>query len=59
MDHFCYLCFVFVMLSCVFIAALCSPAGERTDLLALLYVVFWHFPMWFPGSGLVLDCIDS
>ena len=18
-----------------------------------------HFPMWYPGSGVVLDCIDS
>ena len=28
MDHFCYLCFVFVMFSCLFIAALWSPAGK-------------------------------
>ena len=27
-DHFCYFCFVFVMLSCLFIAALWSPAGK-------------------------------
>ena len=20
---------------------------------------FCHFPMWYPGSGVVLDCIDS
>ena len=19
---------------------------------------FCHFPMWYPGSGVVLDCID-
>ena len=25
---FCYLCFVFVMLSCLFVAALWSPAGK-------------------------------
>ena len=37
MDLFCYLCFVFVMLSCrPFIAVL-----ERADLLALLYVVIY------------------
>ena len=28
MDHFCYLCFVFVMLSYVFNAALWSPTGK-------------------------------
>ena len=38
MDHFCYLCFVFVMLSC------------------LAFVAF--FPVWCPGSVVVLDCID-
>ena len=29
MDHLCYLCLVFVMLSRLFIAALRSPAGKR------------------------------
>ena len=28
MDHLCYLCLVFVMLSRLFIAALLSPAGK-------------------------------
>ena len=28
MDHFCYLCFVFVLFSCVFIAVLWSPCGK-------------------------------
>ena len=28
MDHLCYLCIVFVMLSCLLIAALWSPAGK-------------------------------
>ena len=23
------------------------------------FLVFCHFPMWCPGSGVVLDCIDS
>ena len=59
MDHF---CFVFVMLSCLFIAALWSPAGKGlTPWLSFVIVLlcFRHFPMWYPGSGLVLDCIDS
>ena len=53
------LCPVSVMLSCLFNAALWSPAGERVDLLALLCVVLllFHFPMWCPGSGVVLNCI--
>ena len=33
MDHFCYLCFVFVMLSCLFIAA-------RANLLRVMFLVF-------------------
>ena len=36
------LCFVFVLFSCLFIAALWSPAGNlRSDLLALLYVMYY------------------
>ena len=35
----------------------------RDSILALLCVMFYcvycHFPMWCPGSGVVLDCIDS
>ena len=47
MDHFCYLCFVFVMLSCLFIAALWSPAGKGLTfwlLLVMFYCVFVTFP---------------
>ena len=58
----CYLCLVFVMLSRLFIAALWSPAGKGL-ISWLLFVtfncVFCHFPMWYPGSGVVLDCIVS
>ena len=35
---------------------------ERADLLALVCDVklcICHFPMWYPVSGVVLDCIDS
>ena len=32
MDHLCYLCLVFVMLSRLFIAALGSPAGKGLTL---------------------------
>ena len=46
MDHSCYLCLVFVMLSRLFIDALWSPAGKGLSL-----SLVW--------SGVVLDCIDS
>ena len=55
-------------MSCVFHAFAyvhCCPVvtcWERADLLALVcYVLlcFCHFPMWYPGSGVVLDGIDS
>ena len=47
MDPFCYLCFmfVFVMLSCLFLAALWSPAGKGLTSW-VLFVVFscvWSF----------------
>ena len=51
MDHMCYLCNVFVMLSRLFIAALWSPAGKGltswllfvmfTCVLSLSQVVSW------------------
>ena len=39
MDHLCYLCLVFKMLSCLFIAALWSPAGKGLTS-RLLFVMF-------------------
>ena len=61
MDHLCYLCHVFVMLSRPFIAALWSPAGNGLTswLLFVKFNCVCHFPMWYPGTGVVLDCIDS
>ena len=35
---------------------------EGADLLALvgdLYCIFCFFPLWYPGSGMVFDCIVS
>ena len=61
MDHFCYLFFVFVMLSCLFIAAM-WPSGGKGLTFWLSFAMFYcvcHFPMGYPGSGVVLDCIDS
>ena len=53
MDDLCYLCLVFVMLSCLFIAALWSPAGKGLTSL-LLFVVsncdFVTFPRGILGQ---------
>ena len=46
MDHFCYLCFVFVTLSFLFIAALWLPAGK--NLFAFLCVMFACVFVTFP-----------
>ena len=56
MDLFCL--FIF----CVFIAALLSPAGKDWPLGSVeceVLLCFCQFPMWCPGSVVVLDCIDS
>ena len=41
MDHLCYLCLVFAMLSCLFIAALWSPEGKGLTswLLFIMFIV--------------------
>ena len=57
-DHLYYLCHVFVMLLRLFIAALWSPAGEGLTswlLFVMFNCVFVTFPMWYPGSAVVLD----
>ena len=61
MDHLCNLCLVLVKLSRLFIAALWSPAGKRliSCLSFVMFNCFCHFPMWYPGPGVVLDCIYS
>ena len=48
MDHLCYLYLVFVMLSCLFIAALLSPAGKWLTswfLFVMVILSFFHFPI--------------
>ena len=61
MDHLCYFCQVFAMLSCVFFDALWSPAGK--GLTSWLSFVMSNCELllshWYPGSGVVLECIDS
>ena len=58
MDLFYCLYNILLYVSC----SLVVTRWERDDLLALLYVtfvVFCHYPIRCPGSGVVLDCIDS
>ena len=65
MDHLCYVCIYVLCLSCFSASVHCClmvTCWDRADLLALVCDVllcFCHFPMWYPGSGVVLDCIDS
>ena len=57
-----------LLMSCVchaFASVYCRcvvTCWERADLLALVCDVLlciYHFPIWYPGSGVVLDCIAS
>ena len=45
----------------LFIAALWSPAGKGLTswLLLVMFIAFCCFPMGYPGSGVLLDCIVS
>ena len=59
-HHLCYLCLVFAIPSRLFIAALWSPAEKGlTSWLLFAMIFFRYLPMWYPGSGMVLDCIVS
>ena len=48
MDHLCYLCLVFVMLSRQFIAALWSPEGKGLTYwpLSVMFLVLSHLVSW-------------
>ena len=64
----CFFCGSFLLfMFCVCHAFLSVRCGlvvtcwKRANLLALLCVMFYcfcHFPVWCPGSGVVLECID-
>ena len=62
-DLLCFLfCFVFGMSLCaLFICALWSPAGKGLTswLSFVVSTVSLSLSHWYPGSGVVLDCIDS
>ena len=52
---------VFAMPLCAsIICALWSPAGKGlTSWLSLVVSAILSLSHWYPGSGVVLDCIDS
>ena len=58
MDLLFYLCLVFVMLFCLFIAALWSPEGKMLTSWLLLVMFIVILLLSHPGTGVVLDCID-
>ena len=47
--------------ACLFICALWSPAGKGLTswLSFVVSTVSLSLSHWYPGSGVVLDCIDS
>ena len=51
----------FLMLSGLFNAALWSFARKEltSRLLLVMFIYFCYFPMWYPGSDVVLDRIVS
>ena len=63
MDPLCF-CSVLCLLclcACLFICALWSPAGKGLTswLSFVVSTVSLSHSHWYPGSGVVLDCIDS
>ena len=62
MDLLCYFWFVLLCFHVrLFVDALWSPAGKGlTSWLSLgCLIVTLSLSHWYPGSGVVLDCIDS
>ena len=58
-----FFCLVFAMPLCMSVyMCLVVTCWERADLLALVCIsltVSFSLSHWYPGSGVVLDCIDS
>ena len=59
MDLLCFCSVLCLLCLCarLFICALWSPAGKGADPFGSR--VSLSFSHWYPGSGVVLDCIDS
>ena len=52
---------VFMLSRLFMIAAFWSPAWKELTswLFLVMFIVFCYFPMWYSGSGVVLDFIVS
>ena len=63
MDLLCFCSVLYLLCLCasLFICALWSPAGKGLTswLLFVVSAVSLSLSHWYPGSGVVLDCIDS
>ena len=62
MDHLCYFCLVLLCFHArLFVDALWSPAGKGLTswLSFVMSTVSLSLSHWYPGSGVMLDCIDS
>ena len=55
---FCYVLCLLCLCAGLFICALWSPAGKGLTSF-VMSTVSLSLSHWYPGSGLVLDCIDS
>ena len=54
-------CFLLCFRACLFINAMWSPAGKGLTSWLLFVMSNCEFVLshWYPGSDVVLDCIDS
>ena len=62
MDDLCYFCLVLLCFHArLYVDALWSPAGKglTTWLSFVMSNLTLSLIHWYPGSGVVLDCIDS
>ena len=63
MDLLCFCSVLFLLCLCarLFICVLWSPAGKGLTSWLSFVVSFVSLSLsnWYPGSGVVLDCIDS
>ena len=52
--------FIFVILLCLFLLAVWSPAGKSLgSLVCDVFLCFCHFSFRYTRSGVVIVCIDS
>ena len=63
-GSFCYLCPVFVCqtvmsVPCNFVVTCWEKSFSWFSCMWCFLVFFCHFPIWWPGSGVVFNCIES